>query len=497
MVNRLITFLKYHYSERIEMPFWYSKKTASMGLLFLFTIVLSISSLTPPFQSPDEFNHIKRAYLLSKGKILLDTKNGLTGGEIDQGLLSYMDRFQDIPFHRDNKVALSDMELSEKITWTSQRTFSGFPNTAAYFPLPYMPQAASLWIGENAGLSVANSYRMARLFSLMSSILILGLALFAFPAPPIVLALVLTPMCLFQLASASLDAITTSIFVLCISLFMRGALTSCKFTKGMMNTLSLCIFALATSRLNLLPLTMLPAILYLIKRDRSYLIHCGVLVIASSSWILFALLTVQGMGRDSSVTNAADLSTAKIISYYIQSPSQFFKVLDTTVTNPNMILSYWKMYIGVLGWLDTPFNIHFYDYFAVLFVVFALMSVHWKMALLREPQRIALAVICIFSIILLFFILLVSWSAHPAKVIDGVQGRYFTSCFIMLAYALSDFRPSAFRLRILIGFLCLSFFSSAYSIPRILLERYYMQEKNTRVLTIFNEDWGNRIENLR
>ena len=40
-------------------------------LLLLIVVVLPISFLVPPFQSPDEFNHIKRAYLLSKGDVFL------------------------------------------------------------------------------------------------------------------------------------------------------------------------------------------------------------------------------------------------------------------------------------------------------------------------------------------------------------------------------------------------------------------------------------------
>ena len=60
-----------------------------MFLAFLLLLVQAMSYLIPPFQSPDEFNHLKRAYLLSKGDIFLKSKDHPTGGNSDPGLLDY------------------------------------------------------------------------------------------------------------------------------------------------------------------------------------------------------------------------------------------------------------------------------------------------------------------------------------------------------------------------------------------------------------------------
>src|SRR6185295_8305915 len=63
-----------------KIQFWYSKEQAMALLAGLFLIVRLFGELTPPFQSPDEFNHIKRAYLLSKGVIAVGSRGTQTGG---------------------------------------------------------------------------------------------------------------------------------------------------------------------------------------------------------------------------------------------------------------------------------------------------------------------------------------------------------------------------------------------------------------------------------
>src|SRR5690349_6541565 len=66
--------------------FWYSKKQALLLIVSLFVLARLFGSLVPPLQSPDEFNHLKRAYLLSQGEILATTVGDVTGGNVDTGL---------------------------------------------------------------------------------------------------------------------------------------------------------------------------------------------------------------------------------------------------------------------------------------------------------------------------------------------------------------------------------------------------------------------------
>src|SRR5882762_2404479 len=97
--------------------FWYSKRTAGSFISCLIILVQIISFVIPPFQSPDEPDHLKRAYLLSKGEVFLGSSNGMTGGEIDSGLLRYMESFDGIPFNYDRKLSAAIIQSSKGIRW--------------------------------------------------------------------------------------------------------------------------------------------------------------------------------------------------------------------------------------------------------------------------------------------------------------------------------------------------------------------------------------------
>jgi len=490
---KILDFLDYFSGEIADkMNFWYSKKMVVCGLAVLFLIVLSVSYLIPPFQSPDEFNHIKRAYLLSKGEIFLGAQKGITGGNIDHGLLRYMRAYSQLPWHYEKKVLYSKYKTFSKIKWSKNRIFNGLPNTALYFPLPYLPQASALFIGEKAGLTIKSSYYLARIFALVAALLILGYALVIFPAPPFILALFLTPMSIFQLGSASLDGVTFSLSVLCAGLFMRGALPNRPLSKPMLYMLSLSIFVLATTRFNLIPLVLLPGFLYFVNRNKAYLIHSCFLILFSLIWLVIALQTIHGgwkeflylneysqqqliaSGSIDSLISTKGPATGEIILYYIRSPHLFGKILFTTITDINMLDLYWQSFIGILGWMDAPLlKYKFYVIFTVLLCILALVSVKWENPFVGKSHRIWLALMVFFSLLLLFFIFLTSWNSFPAEIIDEIQGRYFTTMLILLGFALLSPSLSHSKIKICIGLLFVLCILSTYFTSSCLFERYW------------------------
>src|SRR3954454_21018771 len=81
-------------------------------LLALLVAAVVIAAIIPPFQSPDETDHIKRAYLLGKGVILLDKfADKGSGGLIDSGLLTYMSTYEVLRGRADQKMT-ADQEYS-------------------------------------------------------------------------------------------------------------------------------------------------------------------------------------------------------------------------------------------------------------------------------------------------------------------------------------------------------------------------------------------------
>ena len=139
-----------------------------LGTLLATTILFS--NLIPPFQSPDEFEHIKRAYLLSTGDIVLKTSGAeSSGGQINVGLLSYIKHYEQYPFKPLKKITAKDTGFAKQIRWESTSAFSPVYAFASYFPGLYAPQSIGLYLGKTFNFSVADSYQLARILAVLSS----------------------------------------------------------------------------------------------------------------------------------------------------------------------------------------------------------------------------------------------------------------------------------------------------------------------------------------
>ena len=447
----------------------------------LFLIVQSISYLTPPFQSPDEFHHLDRAYLLSKGEVFLESSNKVTGGDIDTGLLDYMNNFGGLRFKYEKKITAQAYQLSENIQWSGQRKFIGLPNTAAYFPISYIPQALALSIGGHAGLSVRHSYYLARLFSLMATLGILWAAFLLYPVPLIVVAFFVTPMTLFQLGSASLDAVSFAVTVLFASLYMRGTNNAYKFDSKMHIAFAICLFALVTTRINLIPLTLLPIVLYATRKNRIYLVSTFVLISLSFAWIGFVLKTVQGL-------SVRTLTTTEIIKFYLEHPVDFYHVFIATITDSGILKHYWSMFIGILGWLDTPLPQSAYIIYGVLLTALAFISFQRNRFCLQNGNCLSLAIATAPSIFLIFVIQLACWTNHPAKVIEGIQGRYFTPIFILLSFAVFNRRLSQLEIKIGLSVVFIMALLSVSIMGPTLRDRYWLSSNYSGYLDLDKEN---------
>ena len=177
-------------------------------ILVLFSLCLAISVLTPPFQSPDEDMHLKRAYLLAHGQIWLETPVGKpTGGEINQGLLQYAESFEKIPFHAERKLSANELYEAGQVRWQNTTLVSPISGPNYYFPLIYIPQALGIGLGEALDLSVHTSYQLAKIAALLAACFLIYWALSIYQFSAASLALFILPMSVFQIGSASLDGI--------------------------------------------------------------------------------------------------------------------------------------------------------------------------------------------------------------------------------------------------------------------------------------------------
>ena len=121
-----------------------------VSVIFIFGLLISIA--VPPFQSPDEFEHITRAALLGNGDIVLRAPTGnSSGGMIDSGLAQYMASYAKIPFNPDTKLSSKDITESKSIRWSGVQVFRPALGMAYYFPAIYAIHTLGLKLGEWSG----------------------------------------------------------------------------------------------------------------------------------------------------------------------------------------------------------------------------------------------------------------------------------------------------------------------------------------------------------
>lgn len=408
-------------------------KVPAMWIVLLFLVAGTfMSALIPPFQSPDEFEHVKRAYFLSHGTILLEAPAGQqSGGHIDGGLGAYIGMYANLPAARDRRLSIEKSDAARDIGWNGQKEYTPAPGTAVYFPLIYAPQALGLGIGERTGMTVDASYRLARFFVLLASACMLVMAFRLFPVSPLLIALLILPMSLFQFSSATLDAFSNALAIFCLAAFMRLSLDREKSARWLFHAFAVGLAILISCRVHLLPMLLLLLLTcWQVKHKAKWLVF-GLTTVFIFGWIILAMKTTV----DHRVSLGG--STGGIVAYYVRHPWAYVRVLSATLSSSDLLHFYRDSFLGILGWLDTPFRAASYVLMGWTLALIGVLSISWRRTISDLRPRAALACCALLSMLLIFFALLVSWTPHPASMINGVQGRYFWVPASMLAYALA------------------------------------------------------------
>lgn len=430
----------------------------SLGVVF--------SALIPPMQSPDENDHIKRAYLLSVLSHTVTEPGLSTGGYFDDALQQY----QVVMFHAlsakpNARMTSQTAAEAAAIKWSGQRHYVDMAGAAPYLPLGYLPQAIGLRIGQTLNLGVGTSYRLARLMTLIAIAAIIAYAFTIFPPNALVICLLALPMSMFQMSSASADGLSFAWTILAASLFRRGMKREQPFPVKWIALLILSVFFIATSRPQLIAILLLPVVVFSVRNDRRALIWSIAGVAAALGWIFYATSHTVDLRWPRAVTSK------QVVAFYLHHPFDLVAIIWRTISNPIIYNSYYHQFVGVLGWLDRPMPAATYTVSGAVLVFAAALSFSRRVGVIERaiPVLIALA-----AVLLTFIALLMTWTELPAEVIVGIQGRYFTAPAILAAYAVS--RPNVSEPRRLATFLiCGAFIAfSASMMTSTLLWKYYL-----------------------
>ena len=397
--------------------------------LFIFTlVVLVVSMLTPPFQSPDEPVHLSRAYSVATGQIIL--KGGQV--DIDKNLVQFKNLNENIRFHYDQKRTKEQEIQLRSIKWSNENMSEGIAGSAVYLPILYVPQGIGLLLGKLFNLSIYHSYELAKLFSLISCIFLIWISSKFYPITALAYIFIAMPMSIFQISSSSPDGLSFSISFLIGSILIK-ILENKVFDKKLIYILAISLVSLVTIRINLFPIFLLIFLIFIQSKEVNE--NKGMFVILLSfllslGWIILAYKTIMIDSNGSGNFNQSGMTATDKILYFLSHKKEFFMFFVNTFLNEKEMSWQYKHFIGVLGWSDTHLEKWMYYYLTIIIFIISALTIKLN----RICKDIFPFVIFFIVILFTFFILLVTWTDLSSPIIVGVQGRYFIPFAIILAY---------------------------------------------------------------
>lgn len=397
-----------------------------LGVLFglLFIVV------TPPFQSPDEYAHFFRAYALSEGNLAPTLHDTLPRSVVDfarnvspdplpgnfpnkQSKRALFAQFKQ-PFNEDGRVPYTDI------------------NPISYSPISYLPQALGITIGRFLKLPPILIFYLGRLTNLTVWVILVAITLQLVPLFQwFFLILALMPMSIFQAASNSPDVLVNSLSFLLIALILSLIVARQeKIPLKIFGLIGLVVLLLSAIK----PVYTLIACLILVvpvKRfgslRRFVPLICSLAVLAIGPFMIWNQIDPGGAGF------SAHPASIEQVHFITHDPLAFIRFFSHSLVQS--IIPMQKMFVGVLGWLDTPLPVYVYPLYLCALVLAAILCDN-PATKISISTRVYSFLIFLGIVVAIYLYNFVFWTPVGAKQIEGVQGRYLIPIAPLLFFPL-------------------------------------------------------------
>lgn len=403
---------------------------ASAYLCFGLIAIVLFAFVVPPYQSPDEPAHVRRADQISRGELLAYRLDGAaSGGLISRGIDRTSGIFVPLQLDPAGKITPQMRAEAQDVTWENSGVAPQiFSNTALYPPALYLPSVVSILAGKLANLTIVSTLRLARLANGIVSVAIGALAIaLAGAGAPWMFALLSLPMSLFLMSSVTHDGPMIALAALAAAILFNsypgGSLAGSRRSFAAMCA---AIALVASARPTYAPLAVLPL---LASGHRWAVRLAGVTVIVAIvlvwSRIVAPLVLFQ-------IAQEADPSAQWALLR--ADPLGFLGVIWRTVSFTGWHLL--ETFVGRLGWLDThlPRGYHVFARVELLVAAFATVA---ALAVTRfSPRALVAAAAIVAGSVAVFLSLYVVWTKPGEIYVVGVQGRYLIPLALFLPAAL-------------------------------------------------------------
>jgi uncharacterized membrane protein len=192
-------------------------------------VYFAFAIVTPPFQTPDEHQHLYRAWQLAHFQLHGERRGEQAGGMVPIGLLQAsapeIGSQDALVFPRPipKRPLMAMFARATPVSDTQPRVFADFLGAVIYSPVGYVPQIVAVWTATALGWPVEGMVRLGRILNAILALSLFSVALRIIPSGRLsLLLLALMPMTAASAASLGQDGLVLSSCAMVIALSVRA-----------------------------------------------------------------------------------------------------------------------------------------------------------------------------------------------------------------------------------------------------------------------------------
>lgn len=401
-------------------------------LFLIFSLVFGLVNIiaSPPFQVPDEFNHVHRIMQIAEGGFFPVKQGAAAGGFVRSDVLEIMSHYNGLPKHPEKKIRPQVIwqDLHALPVTGVQRVFLDFNNTAIHIPVAYLPQVVAWKLVDFLSDNFLLKYYLIRLMMLGLYIWVGLFCLRELPMGRKSFFIFLTlPMSLFIHASFSADYFLNLVYLLLSVMLARYILNP---GAGRREVYWIAGLALVAGFLKAAYAPLMFAFLALLRRPQRKKTNMQLFLISA---ILF-------------------IASASAAFWFTQ--KNYFKMLDFVdpIAQMHFITEHPLKFLGILAKstvIKFPFipiglttQMGWLDVFIPWYVALVSIGVFFYCAIsentgagMQKRDRWIFATGAFLCMLSVHFFLYLSWNPVGADIVSGMQGRYMFPAvgFLLLA----------------------------------------------------------------
>ncbi len=396
--------------------------TLFFGLIFAL--------INPPFQSPDEPEHLFKMFGYTKGVFKYQVLDGRTGLIMPESFLKLKNMYGYLPFNYYAATSPEILKYASKIKLEPEKTIFVPHNPTSYLPISYFPIAIFMQIFIWLKLPPLIILFLLRITELFLYTGLMWLAIRITPIKKWLFAFLgILPMAVYIASSVNTDPWVIGLSVVLCAYFLKLAYDGAveKISIKQIGIVSILLFVITLCKLAYLPLALLFFIIpkgkFLSRFERLKYF----LLVIFSGIIAFNLFIWYGMVNFGDIITISELQTTdsctNLIEHIVLHPLYYLQKIHATLYTLYPI--YFSTFIARFGWLDTflpPLFIKIY-WLILIFAAFAISKEDEKLKI-KFSDRLIFFVIVYLSFILICLSGFLTFK-QLVPYIPGVQGRYF------------------------------------------------------------------------